>query len=69
MNKNLVCYGEVVWDNLPSGPVTGGAPMNVAIRAASFGMNTAIISKVGDDDPGMDMKNYVKEKNVETSLL
>jgi len=69
MNKNLVCYGEVVWDNLPSGPVPGGAPMNVAIRAASFGMNTAIISKVGDDDPGMDMKNYVKKKNVETSLL
>ena len=69
MNKNLVCYGEVVCDNLPSGPVPGGAPMNVAIRAASFGMNTAIISKVGDDAKGRNLKKYLEEKNVETCLL
>ncbi|MGZ8538962.1 MAG: hypothetical protein ACXWV9_11900 [Flavisolibacter sp.] len=29
-NKHpVVCFGEVLWDILPSGAVPGGAPMNV----------------------------------------
>jgi hypothetical protein len=28
----ILCFGEVLWDNLPSGAVPGGAPMNVALH-------------------------------------
>jgi len=28
----VVCFGEILWDILPTGAVPGGAPMNVADR-------------------------------------
>ena len=69
MNKNIVCFGEVLWDMLPTGTVPGGAPMNVAIRAQSFGLNAAIISRIGNDELGQNLKKYLKERGVETTLL
>jgi len=67
--KNIICYGEVLWDLLPTGAVPGGAPMNVAIRAQSLGLSAKIISKIGNDKLGMDLSRFLKEKNVDISLL
>lgn len=60
MNKpasdyNVVCYGEVLWDILLTGPLPGGAPMNVAYHLKKLGMNPALITKVGYDDYGKDL--------------
>ncbi|MDB5205493.1 MAG: hypothetical protein JWR72_568, partial [Flavisolibacter sp.] len=48
----VVCFGEVLWDILPSGPLPGGAPMNVAYHLKKLGINPALITKVGRDDYG-----------------
>ncbi|NVJ89779.1 MAG: carbohydrate kinase [Flavobacteriaceae bacterium] len=69
MNKSIVCFGETLWDILPSGPVPGGAPMNVAIRAQSFGVNAAIISRIGVDKLGIELKDYLEKKQVNTTLI
>ncbi|NNT71514.1 carbohydrate kinase [Flavobacterium sp. IMCC34852] len=69
MNKKLVCFGEVLWDVLPTGKIAGGAPMNVSIRLQSLGIDTKMISKIGDDALGKELLNIIKEKNVDTSLI
>lgn len=69
MNKKLVCFGEVLWDVLPTGKIAGGAPMNVSIRLQSLGVDTKMISKIGNDALGEELLTIIKEKNVDTSLI
>ncbi len=69
MNKKLVCFGEVLWDVLPTGKIAGGAPMNVSIRLQSLGIDTKMISKIGHDTLGEELLAIIKEKNVDTSLI
>ena len=42
LGKNIVCFGEVLWDLLPSGKIAGGAPMNVAVHANQLGLDAAL---------------------------
>ena len=44
-----VCFGEVLWDILPTGPLPGGAPMNVAYHLKKLGTEPALITKIGID--------------------
>ena len=48
----VTSFGEVLWDDFPSGKVLGGAPLNVLVRLQSFGVYTAIKSRRGDDADG-----------------
>ncbi|WP_316813260.1 carbohydrate kinase [Pedobacter heparinus] len=52
---NVICFGEVLWDNLPSGRKPGGAPMNVAYHLNKLGIKGTLISRVGDDQDGRDL--------------
>lgn len=53
INKHeVVCFGEVLWDILPSGAVLGGAPMNVAYHLYKQKKNPALITKIGIDEEG-----------------
>ena len=49
---SVVCFGEVLWDVLPTGEKIGGAPLNVALRLNSLNVDSTIISKVGNDQYG-----------------
>lgn len=68
-HKKIVCFGEVLWDILPSEAIAGGAPMNVAIRLQALGVPTKIISRIGKDQLGQDLLAIIKAKQVETSLI
>jgi fructokinase len=48
----VVGIGEILWDLLPSGRQMGGAPANFAFHARALGAESAIVSAVGDDEPG-----------------
>lgn len=48
----IVCWGEVLWDLFPDGRRLGGAPANVAYHLATLGADVALVSRVGDDEPG-----------------
>ena len=50
--KQIVCYGEVLWDMFPTGKKLGGAPLNVALRAQSLGNKACVISSIGKDTIG-----------------
>ncbi len=58
--KNIVCYGEVLWDMLPTGKKLGGAPLNVALRAQSLGNQATVISSIGDDGIGKEIIQEIK---------
>ncbi|MCG7657651.1 carbohydrate kinase family protein [Wielerella bovis] len=62
-------YGEVLWDDLPSGKVLGGAPLNVVARLASFGVDASIISRCGKDADGEELLRQIAAKNVSTNLI
>lgn len=53
--KSIICFGEVLWDVLPAGRKLGGAPLNVSLRAQSFGNNAAMISSIGRDKNGEEL--------------
>jgi fructokinase len=48
----LLCVGEMLWDVLPEGEFLGGAPLNVALHARRLGLDTQLVSRLGDDDRG-----------------
>lgn len=68
-NPQVVCFGEMLWDIFPDYRVIGGAPLNVALRMQSFGIKTAMISAVGNDDLGAEILKYAFEKGFKTDFI
>ncbi len=48
----IVGMGELLWDLLPEGPRIGGAPANFAFHVGRFGLQSCVVSAVGDDPSG-----------------
>lgn len=63
--QQVVSFGEVLIDGLPSGNVVGGAPLNVLVHLQSLGIHSAIISKIGTDDYGHQIQLLMNKKNVD----
>jgi fructokinase len=68
-NPAIVCFGEFLWDVLPTGRVAGGAPMNVAFHANQLGLESKMISNVGDDDLGQELLLFLKNIDVSVELI
>ena len=68
-NHKVVCFGEVLWDILPSGPVPGGAPMNVAYHLHKQQKNPALITRIGLDDQGKELLNIFSNYGVCTDYF
>lgn len=60
--KEIVCFGEVLWDVFPDGTkIIGGAPLNVALHWINQGGIASIISKVGADLNGQELINHLEQ--------
>lgn len=68
-NNQILCFGEILWDNLPSGPVPGGAPMNVALHLSRFGISSSVASSIGNDKKGADLITFLKQSGLRTDLV
>jgi fructokinase len=71
-DKNIhkvVCFGEVLWDILPSGSVPGGAPMNVAYHLQKLNKNPALITRIGIDDKGQQLMKIFSGQDVCTDFF
>lgn len=69
VKDNGVVFGEVLWDILPTGPVPGGAPMNVAFHLNRLSHKTRLISRVGIDDDGKKLVGIIEKNNIPTDLF
>ncbi len=65
----ICCFGEVLWDLLPTGKLPGGAPMNVATHLQNLGLPAAMISSVGQDALGQELKDFLISKNCNTAYI
>lgn len=54
-HTSVVCFGEILWDNLKEGRRLGGAPLNVCYHLTKSGIESRIISQVGNDQNGKDI--------------
>jgi fructokinase len=66
---SIVCFGEILWDLLPTGPVLGGAPFNLACRTHGLGHPTIMVSRVGRDARGDDARRCAAALGLETAFL
>lgn len=66
---SVVCFGEVLWDILPGGPVPGGAPMNVAFHLQQLKKNPVLITKVGNDEEGKKLRQIFADRGVCTEYF
>ena len=64
-----ICFGEILYDVFPESERIGGAPLNVASRLSGLGIQTEMISKVGDDEKGKKLISYLKSKNIKTEII
>ncbi len=74
MTKNtnppiVVGLGELLWDVFPDGKRPGGAPANVAFQAQQLGCCGLVASRVGKDDLGDELVEFLQSKDLQTSLI
>ncbi|MVM35340.1 carbohydrate kinase [Spirosoma sp. HMF4905] len=69
MTQTITCFGEILWDVLPTSKQPGGAPMNVAADLRNFGLNAQLISRVGSDDLGKELLAFLAEKQLPLDLV
>ena len=57
----IVGIGEILWDVYPDGrKVAGGAPFNFAFHCHQLGHDSVIVSRVGADDLGHELRDRVR---------
>ena len=73
MNKmhfnQIICFGEVLWDMLPNGAEPGGAPLNVAIHLKRFGKSPWLVSRIGNDREGNELRQYLSKAGLNLQYL
>ncbi|MFC2096797.1 carbohydrate kinase [Bacteroidota bacterium] len=57
----IVGLGELLWDLLPGGKQLGGAPANFAFHTQQLGGTSYIVSMIGNDRNGTEIKNKLEE--------
>lgn len=62
----VVGLGELLWDAFPDGKRPGGAPANVAFQVSSLGGRGVVASRVGDDDDGRELIEFLRRQGLET---
>ena len=61
-DSQLCVFGEVLFDHFPDGRrVLGGAPFNVAWHLQAFGKRPHLISRVGDDAEGQEIRTAMRD--------
>lgn len=67
--NSVICFGEVLWDMLPTGAQPGGAPLNVSVHLKKQGQNPVLISKVGNDENGKRLLQFLKNSGINTKFI
>ena len=66
---DVLAFGEILWDVIEGVPHIGGAPFNFAAHVARFGIKSAVISAVGDDDLGRRAISEARRFGVDVSMV
>jgi len=64
---SLFCFGEILWDFLPAGLFPGGAPFNVAYHLHPRGTGGLVVSAVGSDLLGDELRRGLEGWGLDTA--
>lgn len=64
MNELIIGIGEILWDKLPDGKRLGGAPANFAWHIAQAGLDSCVVSAIGNDEEGDEILQALKHKDL-----
>ncbi|NOZ60674.1 MAG: carbohydrate kinase [Calditrichaeota bacterium] len=65
----IVGIGEILWDIYGEQKFLGGAPANFAIHCAQLGDIGIVLSRVGKDQLGEDIKQALSRRNIDASFV
>ena len=65
----VVGIGELLWDCFEDRRLPGGAPANVAFHAAQLGHRGIPCSRIGDDELGRELLDYLESRDLETGFV
>ena len=68
MSLLVVGMGEALWDMLTEGRKLGGAPANFAYHVSQFGLDSRVVSAVGDDELGNEILANFAEKQLDCQI-
>ncbi len=66
--KYVIGLGEALWDILPEGKKIGGAPANFAYHVSQFGLESRVVSAVGNDKLGNEITEVFREKGLQQTI-
>ncbi|MBK0380402.1 carbohydrate kinase family protein [Mucilaginibacter segetis] len=69
MSKQVLSFGEVLWDTFDDGKKAGGAPMNVARHLVQQGINALFASSIGTDSAGAELGKFLKKNGLHSKLI
>lgn len=64
----VISFGEVLMDCFSDKNVIGGAPFNVAVHLKRLGIESSIITKIGEDDLGKELKSILEKEGLTAQL-
>lgn len=64
----VVGIGEALWDVLPDGKKIGGAPANFAYHVSQFGLDSEVVSAIGNDKYGEELAANFHEKGLDSNI-
>lgn len=67
--STVIGLGELLWDIFPDARRPGGAPANVAFQACQLGCRGVVCSRVGDDELGREIRDFLRGQGLETSSI
>lgn len=65
----LIGLGELLWDCFPDRRLPGGAPANVAFHARQLGLNAVVASRVGTDELGNEICDFLASQCLSTQFI
>ena len=68
-NLSVICFGELLLDVVGQNRHIGGAPLNVCYHLSRCGIDSRLVSQVGDDQKGIDLISGIRQLGVNTSMV
>lgn len=69
MQHQVITIGEILWDVFPNGKKAGGSSMNVALNLHKQGINSLLISALGNDENGKELLQFLKSNDMPARLI
>ena len=65
----ILAIGEILFDTFPNYRRIGGAPFNFTFHLCKLGFDARIWSRIGEDDDGRAILDYMSGKGIDASLV